>query len=53
LFDAALSVENRSNTRIGSSDDSTVTAEARRMWLVREAIAAKTISGDEIAKSGL
>ena len=34
-FDAASSVENRWNTRIGSSELSTVTADMRRMRLVR------------------
>ena len=34
-FEAALSVEKRWNTRIGSSEDSTVTAEPRWMRLVR------------------
>ena len=34
-FEAALSVEKRWNTRIGSSDDSTVTAEPSQMRLVR------------------
>ena len=51
-FDAALSVEKRSNTRIGSSDDSTVTAEPSRMRLVRPAMAASTTSGADTAKSG-
>ena len=36
---------------MGSSDDSTVTAEPSLMRSVRLAIAAKTISGDETAKS--
>jgi hypothetical protein len=48
----ALSVEKRSNTRTGSSVESTVTAVPTRMFLVRAAMAASTISGDEIAKSG-
>ena len=51
-LDRASRVENRWNTRIGSSDDSTVTAEPSRMRLVRLAIAASTISGDATAKSG-
>ena len=51
-FEAALSVENRSNTRIGSSEESTVTAEPSRIRLVRPAIAASTTSGAETAKSG-
>ena len=51
-LEAALSVENRSNTRTGSSDDSTVTAEPSRMRLVRPAMAPSTTSGAEIAKSG-
>ena len=50
-FDAASSVANRWNTRTGSSELSTVTAEPRRMRLVRPAIAASTTSGAETAKS--
>ena len=50
-FEIASMVEKRWNTRIGSSDDSTVTAEPSRMRLVRLAIAASTISGAETAKS--
>ena len=51
-FEAALRVEKRSNTRMGSSDDSTVTAEPSRMRVVRPAIAASTTSGAETTKSG-
>ena len=51
-LEAALSVENRWNTRIGSSEDSTVTAEPSQMRLVRVAIAASTTSGSDMAKSG-
>ena len=51
-FDRASSVENRWKTRIGSSDDRTVTAEPSRIRLVRLAIAASTNSGDATAKSG-
>jgi hypothetical protein len=50
-FEAASTVANRWNTRIGSSELSTVTDEPSRMRLVREAIAANTTSGAEIAKS--
>ena len=50
-FDAASSVANRWTTRTGSSELSTVTAEPRRMRLVRPAIAASTTSGAETAKS--
>ena len=50
-FEAALSVEKRWNTRIGSSEESTVTAEPRWMRCVRPAIAASTISGADTAKS--
>ncbi len=50
--DTAFSVENRWNTRTGSSVDSTVTAVPRRMRFGPPAIAASTISGEEIAKSG-
>ena len=51
-FDKASSVENRSNTRTGSSVLSTVTAEPRRIRRVRPAMAARTTSGAEMAKSG-
>ena len=44
-------VEKRWNTRIGSSELSTVTAEPIRMCSVRAAIAARTTSGAETAKS--
>ncbi len=47
----ASTVEKRWNTRIGSSEDSTVTAEPSRMRLVRAAMAASTTSGAETAKS--
>ena len=50
-FEIALSVENRWNTRTGSSVLSTVTAEPRQIREVRPAIAASTTSGAEIAKS--
>ena len=50
-FDTASRVEKRWNTRIGSSEESTVTAEPSLMRFVRLAIAASTISGDETAKS--
>jgi hypothetical protein len=50
--EAAFSVEKRSNTRIGSSEDRTVTAEPSLMRLVRPAIAASTTSGAETEKSG-
>ena len=46
-FDSASKVEKRWNTRIGSSDESTVTAEPSLMRFVRAAIAASTISGDD------
>ncbi len=45
------SVEKRWNTRIGSSELKTVTAEPRRMRLVRVAMAARTMSGADTAKS--
>ena len=51
-FDAAFSVEKRSNTRMGSSDDSTVTAEPSLIRLVRPAVAASTTSGADTEKSG-
>jgi hypothetical protein len=50
-FDAASTVAKRWKTRTGSSELSTVTAEPSRMRLVRPAMAARTTSGDEIAKS--
>src|ERR1044072_2972809 len=50
-FEIASMVEKRWNTRIGSSDDSTVTAEPSRMRLVRLWVPASTISGAETAKS--
>ncbi len=40
-FEAAFSVEKRWNTRIGSSELSTVTAEPSLMRFVRPAIGAK------------
>ncbi len=49
-FDRASSVEKRWNTRTGSSVLSTVTADPRRMRLVRTAIAASTTSGVEIGE---
>ena len=51
-FDSAFRVENRWNTRTGSSEDSTVTAVPSFILSVRPAIAASTISGEEMAKSG-
>ena len=51
-FEAAFKVEKRSNTRIGSSDDRTVTAEPSLIRLVRPAIAASTTSGADTEKSG-
>ena len=51
-FEAALSVEKRSNTRMGSSDESTVTAEPSLIRRVRPAMAASTISGADTEKSG-
>ena len=50
-FEIASMVEKRWNTRIGSSDESTVTAEPRWIRVVRAAIAASTTSGAETAKS--
>ena len=50
-FEIALSVENRWKTRTGSSVLSTVTAEPSQMRDVRPAIAARTTSGAEMAKS--
>src|ERR1700691_4653710 len=47
----ASSVAKRWNTRIGSSELSTVTAEPRRIRLVRVAIAASRTSGADTAKS--
>ena len=44
-FDSASAVEKRWNTRIGSSELSTVTAEPSRMRSVRLAIAGSTTSG--------
>ena len=49
--DTASSVAKRSNTRTGSSDESTVTAVPSRMRSVREAMAASTISGADTANS--
>ena len=49
--ETASSVAKRSNTRTGSSELSTVTAEPRRIRSVRAAIAASTTSGAETAKS--
>jgi hypothetical protein len=49
--DTASSVEKRWNTRTGSSVDSTVTAVPRRMRRVRPAMAARTTSGADMAKS--
>ncbi|SKZ44333.1 Uncharacterised protein [Mycobacteroides abscessus subsp. abscessus] len=45
----ASTVEKRSNTRIGSSELRTVTAEPSRIRSVRAAIAPRTTSGAEIA----
>ena len=44
-FETASSVAKRWKTRTGSSLESTVTAEPRRMRSVRAAMAASTISG--------
>ena len=44
-FDKTSRVEKRWNTRTGSSVLSTVTADPRRIRLVRTAIAARTTSG--------
>ena len=49
-LEAALRVENRSNTRTGSSELSTVTAEPRQIRLVRPAMAPSTTSGAEIGE---
>ena len=46
--DAASRVEKRWNTRMGSSELRTVTAEPSRMRLVRPAMAARTTSGGTI-----
>ena len=51
-FEAAFKVEKRSNTRIGSSDERTVTAEPSLIRLVRPAIVASTTSGADTEKSG-
>ena len=48
--ESAFSVEYRWNTRTGSSELSTVTAEPRRMRSVRAAIAASTMSPAGIGK---
>ena len=48
---SASMVENRSKTRIGSSELSTVTAEPSRIRSVRVAIPARTTSGALTAKS--
>ena len=50
-FEAAFSVEKRWNTRIGSSELRTVTAEPSQMCFVRPAMAASTMSGADTAKS--
>jgi hypothetical protein len=50
-FESASTVEKRWNTRTGSSELSTVTAEPRRMRSVTVAIPASTTSGAETAKS--
>ncbi|CAH0270048.1 hypothetical protein SRABI128_03369 [Microbacterium sp. Bi128] len=50
-FETASRVANRSYTRTGSSDESTVTAVPRWMFDVRAAAAASTISGLVTAKS--
>ena len=50
-FESASTVEKRWKTRIGSSELSTVTAEPRRMRLVRVAMPARTVSGEDTAKS--
>ena len=50
-LEMASSVEKRWKTRMGSSDDSTVTADPSLMRVVRAAIAASTISGEDTAKS--
>src|SRR5690554_1129132 len=49
---SASTVEKRSNTRTGSSEDRTVTPLPRRMRSVTVAMPASTVSGEEIAKSG-
>ena len=49
--DMASIVEKRSKTRIGSSEDSTVTAVPKRIVSVTVARPAKTTSGAETAKS--
>ena len=51
-LDSASRVEKRWNTRIGSSELSTVTAEPSRMRFVRAAMAASAISGAEIGEIG-
>ena len=51
-FEIASRVANRSNTRTGSSELSTVTVEPSRIRLVRAAMAASTSSGLVTAKSG-
>ena len=40
------------NTRTGSSDDNTLTADVSRMREVRAAAAASTTAGDDTVKSG-
>jgi hypothetical protein len=50
--EAALRVEKRSKTRIGSSEDKTVTADPSLTRLVRPAMAASTTSGADTEKSG-
>ena len=50
-FEIASSVEKRWNTRTGSSELSTVTADPRWMRSVREAMAASTTSGADTANS--
>lgn len=51
-LDIASMVANRSYTRIGSSEDSTVTAVPRWMFSVAVARPARTTSGADTAKSG-
>ena len=50
-FEAASRVAKRWYTRTGSSELRTVTADPNRIFSVREAMEASTISGLETAKS--
>ena len=50
-FESASTVAKRWKTRTGSSELSTVTAEPSLIRLVRVAMPASTVSGEETAKS--